>query len=72
MEVRGQSTLVFDPTTCAGSQTGSITWTITGGTGAYANASGSGSGTYTGRFVVKRGADACLENEAASPSSEGV
>ena len=65
IEVRGQSTITFNPRTCAGSQTGNIRWTITGGTGAYTSASGSGTGTYTGSFVVRRGPNGCLENEAA-------
>jgi hypothetical protein len=62
MEVRGQSSITLDPTSCAGSQTGRVHWTITGGTGQFANASGSGTGTYTGRFVVERGASGCVED----------
>ncbi len=63
MEVRGRSTITFNQRTCAGSQTGEIRWTITGGTGAYANAGGGGTGRYTGRFVVERGPNGCLEHD---------
>lgn len=63
MEVRGQSSITLDPRTCAGSQTGRVHWTITGGTGAFDTASGSGTGTYTGRFVVERGASGCVEHD---------
>ncbi len=63
-EVLGQNTLAFDPTTCRGSQTSSFHWVITGGTGEFENASGSGTGTYTGRFLVERGPNGCVEDEA--------
>lgn len=63
MEVQGQSSIILDRTSCAGSQTGRVQWTITGGTGEFADASGSGSGTYTGRFVVERGASGCVEDD---------
>lgn len=63
IEVRGQSTIMLNPTTCAGSQIGQIRWTITGGTGDFETASGNGTGTYTGRFVVERGPNGCLEND---------
>ena len=63
MEVRGQSSITLNPITCAGSQTGQVRWTITGGTGQFENASGSGTGAYTGRFVVERGATGCVEDD---------
>ena len=46
--------LDFDPTSCTAKATGTGTWTITGGTGAYAGATGSGAFTYRGTLVGAR------------------
>lgn len=62
MDVHGSDTTTVDPRTCAGNQTGHVTWTITGGTGAYAGATGSGTGRYTDRFVLQRDANGCNED----------
>lgn len=63
MEVLGQSSITFNGASCAGSQTGQFRWTITDGSGDFENASGSGTGTFTGRFVVRRGETGCVEDE---------
>jgi hypothetical protein len=46
--------LSFDPTSCTAQATGTGTWTITGGTGAYAGATGSGSFADRGTLVGAR------------------
>lgn len=63
MEVLGQSSITLDPRTCAGSQTGHVDWTITGGTGEFETVSGNGTGSYTGRFLLERGASGCVEDD---------
>ena len=62
MDVHGSDTTTVDPRTCAGNVTGHVTWTITGGTGAYDGATGSGTGRYTDRFVLQRDANGCKED----------
>lgn len=64
LEVRGTTTTTFDPTSCAGVVTGTIEWTITGGTGAYAGATGGGSGTLVNRFVTQREPGGCSHDDA--------
>ena len=44
----------FDPTSCRGTATASGTWVITGGTGAYAGASGHGTFTGAGTIIGAR------------------
>lgn len=64
MEVRGSATTDFNAASCTGTIKGTIHWTITGGSGAYAGTSGNGSGSYVDRFVVKKGPEGCQEDEA--------
>lgn len=66
VEIQGTETTDFNPVSCAGAIKGHLHWTITGGSDAYAGASGSGSGTYVERFVVDRGPDGCLTDQAVS------
>ena len=61
-EVRGNETTNFNALSCAATIKGSVHWTITGGTEAYAGASGSGSGSFVNRFVLERGPDGCQED----------
>jgi hypothetical protein len=65
LAIYGPTTSTLDPRSCAGSITGSLRWTITGGTGAYAGASGSGTGTFVDRFVAEQGPDGCSHDEPA-------
>ena len=64
LEFSGPSTVDVNPAACAGTLRGPLQWTITGGTGAYAGATGSGSGSFVERFVVERGANGCQEDDA--------
>ncbi len=60
----GQAELDFNPDTCVGKFSGTVTYEITGGTGRYTGASGSGSGTFRGLFVAGRNPDGtCSEDE---------
>lgn len=53
--------LDFDPVSCTGTATATGTWTISGGTGAYAGATGHGTFSGTGRLVGERdGRGGCL------------
>ena len=62
-EIRGSETTDVNPVSCAGTVKGTIHWTITGGTEAYAGAHGSGTGSYVDRFVLERGPDGCQEDQ---------
>ena len=59
----------LDPTTCKFTYTDTGTYTIKGGTGAYAGATGSGRYTATGSGVTMRNADGSC-NTSAPPASE--
>ena len=57
----------FNPRSCVGRFSFTGTFTVTGGTGAYAGATGSGTDVGSGIFVVKRNPDgSCSEEEAFS------
>lgn len=60
----GEAVFEFDPVRCIGRLSGTATYEITGGTGRYTGASGSGSGTFRGTFVGGRNPDGtCSEEE---------
>ncbi len=60
----GQAEFEFDPESCIGKFSGTVTYQITGGTRRYTGASGSGSGTFRGLFVAARNPDGtCTEDE---------
>ncbi len=57
----------FNPRSCVGRFSFTGTFTVTGGTGAYAGATGSGTDVGSGVFVAKRNPDgSCSEEEAFS------
>jgi len=64
VEVRGSQITTFDPTSCAGAIAGTLQWTVTGGTDAYAGAAGTGTGQFSDRFVVQRTASGCDTDQA--------
>jgi len=66
IRVTGPSTINVNPAACAGSLRGTLQWTITGGTGAYEGASGSGTGAFAEWFVVERGPEGCSEGDAVA------
>ncbi len=66
----GQAAFDFNPDTCVGKFSGTATYEITGGTGRYTGASGSGSGTFRGVFVAGRNPDGtCSEDEEDETAS---
>lgn len=63
--VRLTSAPTIDTRTCVGRHGGTMTWEITGGTGRYADASGSGTGTFRVIDVAGRNPDgSCSESQA--------
>jgi hypothetical protein len=62
-EIRGSETTDFNAVSCAATIKGTIHWTITSGTEAYAGASGSGTGSFVDRFLLERGPDGCQEDQ---------
>jgi hypothetical protein len=60
---RTTETFEFDPHTCVGSVESTSTFEVIGGTGAFADATGSGTSTRRGRFVTRRTPAGCSEDE---------